>query len=153
MIRVFMTKKIAIRENVHLTEAQIKELVERYGESDYRLMIEKLSTYKRDAGRHYSSDFMAIKRWVINWLKDHKGRQVAKQTASQDVLRAYKRFTYYLERINDPVILNRGKIILESTSIRHLPSQRTYPLTADGLKKVLLDIFRLKDGQIAAIFS
>lgn len=63
--------KIAARPNVFLTESELKQLKEEFTDEQVTLMVDKLSDYKyQNPYKHYASDFDAIKRWVIKWLKN-----------------------------------------------------------------------------------
>lgn len=57
-------KKIHAAKNVTLTQKQIDSLLQRHGREKYDLIIEKLSKYKSDTSKQYSSDYMAILKWV-----------------------------------------------------------------------------------------
>lgn len=61
-------QKKAYAENVLLKEIEYKKLVEKYGESPTRRLIEKLDNAKGSKGYKYNSDYRAILNWVIDAL-------------------------------------------------------------------------------------
>ena len=57
-------------ENVYLTESQHELLIKDHGEKDTAELIKLLSRYKCETGKKYSSDYHAIKKWVVDKLKE-----------------------------------------------------------------------------------
>jgi hypothetical protein len=63
------TKKVTkeagriVGEGVTMTEAQLKELVTRFGDEGARHRIEKLSLYKLSTGKKYKSDYHTVLNW------------------------------------------------------------------------------------------
>jgi len=53
-------------ESVKLSEKEYKKLIEKYGEKNIKLAIEKLSNYKVANGKKYKSDYRAILNWVMD---------------------------------------------------------------------------------------
>jgi hypothetical protein len=57
--------KVAVRHNVFLTYSEIEELQKEFTKEQITAMVDKLSDYKSQNNRSYSSDYQAIKRWVV----------------------------------------------------------------------------------------
>lgn len=62
--------KIPVRENVHLTPAEIATIKRTYGEELYATIIDRLSLYKKSSGKTYQSDAAAIDSWVAKAVRD-----------------------------------------------------------------------------------
>jgi hypothetical protein len=58
-------KKISVRSNVKLYQAEIDELKRFYTSDELNSIYDKLSNYKLSNGKKYKSDYGAINTWVI----------------------------------------------------------------------------------------
>lgn len=67
--------KFAARENVFLTPDEVRSLHEKYTEEQVDAMLDKLSEYKTQKKRRYASDYLAINRWVVDWLFNSNGNK------------------------------------------------------------------------------
>jgi hypothetical protein len=63
--------KVEYADNVLLKKAEFEKLVDKYGESQTKWMIDKLSLYKCSSGRKYQSDYKAILMWVVDSYQEH----------------------------------------------------------------------------------
>ena len=77
--------KEAVRHNVWLTRSEINELRKEFTDEDITLMVDKLSDYKSYTNKYYHSDYLVIRKWVVNWLNEQKARtsMMQKQSNSQ----------------------------------------------------------------------
>ena len=57
-------EKRAFAPSVHMTDEQYANLTERFGESDTKDRIERLSLYKQSKGRQYKCDYSTILNWA-----------------------------------------------------------------------------------------
>lgn len=62
-------RKIAVRENVFLTQTEIDTLKSRFPDERLGMMLDKLNEYKTNNGVRYRSDFDAFDRWLVRWLE------------------------------------------------------------------------------------
>lgn len=67
--------KEQVRPNVRLSRSEIEALKAQFTDEEISRMVDKLSEYKTNSGRTYTSDYQAIQRWVINWLKTPQKEQ------------------------------------------------------------------------------
>jgi len=58
-------EKTKYAENVSMTPDEYKKLIDKYGESDTKLLIDKLDNSKGSKGYVYKSDYRAILNWVV----------------------------------------------------------------------------------------
>ena len=58
-----------------MTEDEFKKLVDQFGLEDTNRMIEILDNYKGSSGKKYKSDYRAILSWVVDRLKEEKGKK------------------------------------------------------------------------------
>lgn len=65
-----LTPKKSYAEFVKMTEDEYNKLVEQYGESAVKRMIEILDDYKGSNGKKYKSDYRAIRKWVSAAYED-----------------------------------------------------------------------------------
>lgn len=70
--------KIPFAEFVTMTNAEYNALIEKYGESDTKRMIEILDNHKGMTGKQYQSDYRAILSWV--WDRLDKEKQSGKHS-------------------------------------------------------------------------
>lgn len=63
-------EKIKMADNVYLSRSEIRDLEQRYSGDEINKMCEYLSSYKKQSGRQYASDYAAINRWVHKAVKD-----------------------------------------------------------------------------------
>jgi hypothetical protein len=68
-------KKIAVRDNVNLTEKEIEKLKENYASADLDKAYDKLSFYKLSKGKIYKSDYGALNMWVFESLNISKTKK------------------------------------------------------------------------------
>ena len=68
--------KVQWAEFVSMTNAEHDKLVSTYGAADTARMIEILDNYKGQNGKKYKSDYRAILNWVVDRLKEEKGKEV-----------------------------------------------------------------------------
>jgi hypothetical protein len=94
------SEKIEIRENVCLTRKQRDELLTAHGVETYEKMIDKLSVYKSSTGKIYKSDYLAIKRWVVDWLSAEKSQAIATEKTLAENKRFYQTIIEIMERKN-----------------------------------------------------
>jgi len=107
------SKPMRVRENILLTEKQITSLKKAYGVEGYEKMLDRLSDYKLASGKIYTSDYLAIKRWVVNWLKSQRSEAVASEALIEDAwewLRARRRAMELVGARGDPQIKD-GKLV------------------------------------------
>jgi hypothetical protein len=64
--------KEQVRPNVRLSRSEIDKLRSEFTDAEITRMVDKLSEYKTNSGRRYASDYQAIQRWVIGWIRDQK---------------------------------------------------------------------------------
>lgn len=69
--------KEQVRPNVRLSRKEIDLLKNQYSNEDIAKMLDKLSEYKTNSGKTYSSDYQAITRWVC--------RAITKQSAEKPI--------------------------------------------------------------------
>lgn len=62
-------RKIAVRDNVFLTQTEIDTLKSRFPDEHLAMMLDKLNEYKTNNGVRYRSDFDAFDRWLVRWLE------------------------------------------------------------------------------------
>lgn len=69
--------KEQVRPNVRLTRSEIELLKKDYNDEQITKMLDKLSEYKLNTGKVYSSDYQAIRRWVYKAVEttDSKATQ------------------------------------------------------------------------------
>ncbi len=67
--------KISFAEFVTMTNAEYNALIEKFGETDTKRMIEILDNHKGANGKVYDSDYRAILSWVTDRLKKEKQSQ------------------------------------------------------------------------------
>lgn len=60
-------------KNVFLTDDEYKLLIEQFGTPEQ--LIKRLDEYKEQSGKQYNSDFMAIKRWVVEAVKEDEAKK------------------------------------------------------------------------------
>jgi hypothetical protein len=60
-----MGEKTKYAENVSMTPDEYKKLIDKYGEPDTKLLIDKLDNSKGSKGYVYKSDYRAILNWVV----------------------------------------------------------------------------------------
>lgn len=82
--------KKAYADDVHLTQAEYNNLVERVGSKQAAdECIEILSNYKGATGKKYKSDYKAILNWVIDkWRERHRAEQRGQPQLKNDPVRA-----------------------------------------------------------------
>lgn len=68
-------QKISFAEFVTMTNAEYKALIEKFGETDTKRMIEILDNHKGANGKVYDSDYRAILSWVTDRLNKEKQSQ------------------------------------------------------------------------------
>lgn len=66
--------KTAYRDNVFLTEAEYKTLVEKHGQPTADQCLDKLDAHKLATGQTYKSDYGAIYKWVLNAVTEDAQR-------------------------------------------------------------------------------
>lgn len=75
--------KVKVRDNISLTQKQIDTLRLKHTEEDVNRLINKLSAFKKEKHKEYSSDYKAILNWVELWLRNEKGRALAEEEKGQ----------------------------------------------------------------------
>ncbi|WP_448901233.1 replisome organizer [Eubacterium sp.] len=60
-------------KNVLLTDDEYNLLVEQFGNPNQ--LIKRLDEYKEQSGKQYNSDFMAIKNWVVEAVKEDEAKR------------------------------------------------------------------------------
>lgn len=71
-------EKVLFGDNVYLTDAQHKLLLKDFGDDDTHELISLLDRYKAETGKEYSSDYHAIRKWVVEKLAQEKQKQTEK---------------------------------------------------------------------------
>lgn len=66
---------IRYAEFVKMKESEYNKLVDQYGESQVKRMIEILDNYKGANGKKYKSDYRAILNWVVDKVTKQGGKQ------------------------------------------------------------------------------
>jgi hypothetical protein len=66
-----LPSKIKFRELVELTQEQHDSLLAKHGAEIFKLMLDKLDSFKGSTGKTYASDFHTMKEggWVVNQVK------------------------------------------------------------------------------------
>ena len=62
--------KEQVRPNVRLSRQEIEALKKSYSDEEISRMLDKLSEYKTNTGKSYSSDYQAIIRWVCRSIHE-----------------------------------------------------------------------------------
>jgi len=106
-------KLINVKERVNLTQKQYDELIKDYGKEAFEWIIEKLNTHKINKNQEYSSDFRAIKRWVIGAWKNETNRENANKEILEKNLKALKDIQENMERKQ-----KRGLLIMDTDQAR-----------------------------------
>jgi hypothetical protein len=94
------TKHLKVRENVSLTEKQISMLKEKLDERDYEWVLNKLSSYKKESGKMYSSDYLAITKWVLIALHNEKATKNCDEEIEGKNIKALMEIIKQLEYAN-----------------------------------------------------
>lgn len=79
-------------KNVLLFDDEYNLLIEQFGNPE--LLIKRLDEYKEQSGKQYNSDYMAIKKWVVEAVKEDE----AKKPPIDE--------TYNIDEINRKAMLN-----------------------------------------------
>lgn len=79
-------------KNVLLSDDEYNLLIEQFGNP--KQLIKRLDEYKEQSGKQYNSDFMAIKKWVVEAVKEDE----AKKPPIDE--------TYNIDEINRKAMLN-----------------------------------------------
>ena len=87
-----------VKENVKLTEKQIKTLADKYSQEEVKWIYNKLSTWKKDNNQEGTSDYKAIIKWVILALNNEKGKIKANEEIKIKNLKALKEIKEAMER-------------------------------------------------------
>ena len=66
--------KVQWAENVTMTNSEHEKLLAAHGPADTERLIEILDNYKGATGKKYASDYRAILSWVVDRLREEKGR-------------------------------------------------------------------------------
>lgn len=74
--------KIQLAENVSMTNAEYKKLLDAYGPTDTARLIEILDNYKGSKGKRYKSDYRAILSWCVDRLEEEKRRGLQRCTSA-----------------------------------------------------------------------
>lgn len=80
--RTQKSEKINFAEFVTLLPAEHEKLCSEYGASMTNTLIETLNNYKGAHGKTYKSDYRAILSWVVEKVKEKKGKTVNDQMAA-----------------------------------------------------------------------
>lgn len=72
--------KEQVRPNVRLSRQEIEALKKSYSDEEISRMLDKLSEYKTNTGKTYSSDYQAIIRWVCRSIHE-RGNPVSNITS------------------------------------------------------------------------
>ena len=64
------TTKEQVRPNVRLSRQELASLKNTYSDDEISRMLDKLSEYKSNTGKTYSSDYQAIIRWVCKSINE-----------------------------------------------------------------------------------
>lgn len=67
-------EKVPLAEFVTMTNDEYASLIEKYGESDTKRLIEILDNYKGSSGKKYKSDYRAVLSWVADKLQEEKAK-------------------------------------------------------------------------------
>lgn len=79
-------------QNVLLSDDEYDLLIEEFGNP--KLLIKRLDEYKEQSGKQYNSDYMAIRKWVVEAVKEDE----AKKPSIDE--------TYNIDEINRKAMLN-----------------------------------------------
>ena len=79
-------------QNVLLSDDEYDLLIEEFGNP--KLLIKRLDEYKEQSGKNYNSDYMAIRKWVVEAVKEDE----AKKPPIDE--------TYNIDEINRKAMLN-----------------------------------------------
>lgn len=77
-------KKIKYAEFVSMTNDEYKSLIDRYGETDTKRLIEMLDNYKGSKGKRYKSDYRAILSWCVQRLQEENEKKKGEKMYSDD---------------------------------------------------------------------
>lgn len=99
-------------EFVSLTEKEFNSLVEKFGESPTRKMIDVLDNYKGANGKKYKSDYRAILNWVAEKVikESGLGKVFTFDTKTKEKIELQKRLQYLSEQM-DLNVYNDEKFI------------------------------------------
>lgn len=75
--------KSKVKDNIYLTQPEIEKLKAELGEEKFSRAVEFLSSYKIEKGYKTKSDYLTIKRWVIDAISKPSYNQ-AKQQNNKD---------------------------------------------------------------------
>jgi len=78
------TAKVKYAEFVSMTEKEYQALIDRFGESNTKRMIEVLDNYKGAHGRRYKSDYRAILTWVVDRIHEKKSQNGAARDSPKE---------------------------------------------------------------------
>lgn len=90
--------KIPVRENVHLTPAEIATVKRTYGEEVYDAILDRLSLYKKSSGKTYQSDAAAIDSWVAKAVRDEARKKAEMDESLQMFQEASRKIREQKER-------------------------------------------------------
>lgn len=90
--------KIPVRENVHLTPAEIATVKRTYGEEVYDAILDRLSLYKKSSGKAYQSDAAAIDSWVARAVRDEARKKAEMDESLQMFQEASRKIREQKER-------------------------------------------------------
>lgn len=69
-------KKNKYAENVTMTNSEHEKLVQEFGAADTDELVEILNNYKGANGKKYKSDYLAIRNWVVDKLKEKRLKEI-----------------------------------------------------------------------------
>lgn len=69
-------KKIQFLEFVSLSNAEHEKLIKDFGGPDTNELISILNNYKGSSGKKYKSDYLAIRNWVVDRLKEKRIKEI-----------------------------------------------------------------------------
>lgn len=68
-------KKIKYADEVQMTESEHEKLVQDFGPADTDELVDILNNYKGATGKKYKSDYLAIRNWVVDRLKEKRQKE------------------------------------------------------------------------------
>lgn len=72
---IIKADKISVAEKVYFTSEEIEKLQKEYGQELYEKSVMFLSSYKQEKDYKTKSDYLTIKRWVIDAVKKNNSKE------------------------------------------------------------------------------
>lgn len=134
-----------VREKVTITSRQLALLAKELTPDEIEAVFDKLNTYKLETGKIYTSDFGAIKRWVIGAIREDQNMKKLKEQSKETNLEFIKKLITYLERKQ-----MRGDLRISGDEASDQVFNKTCALNNPKLPGVVCGWYGLTKEQIAS---